>query len=256
MLNAKSPSRTQFLHSPRAYSPAESVSANRSSQAQRPRNHVLQALPVNDWERLAPQMRHALLIGGQSLHRAGQATERVYFPNAGLVSLVAESDGASVEVAAVGRNGMIGALSDLSSKSAFASAVVGIPGNALWLPAGVVYEEFQRGGALRDIMLRHTAALLAETARSALCNRLHSVEERLSRWLLSVGDYTDCETIDVTHENIARLLGTRRSGVTVALGAFAESGLIDTSRGHVTILAKSLLQDRACSCYRKTAATA
>lgn len=216
----------------------------------RPRNRFLGALPVSDWERIAPQLRHALLIAGQTIQTAGAPVERVYFPNAGMISIIAEASGAAIEVGAVGRESLLGAIPDIEAGAAFARATVQIPGNALWLPPAVLYEEFRRGGAMQELLIRHMGALWQQAARIALCNRLHSVDERLSRWLLCVRDRTDSESVSVTHDSIAKLLGTRRSGVTVALGAFADAGLLDTSRGNITVLDSPGLEARTCECYR------
>lgn len=215
----------------------------------RPRNRFLAALPVSDWERIAPQLRHTLLISGQTIQAAGAPVERVFFPNAGMISLIAEASGAAIEVGAVGRESLLGAISDIENGAAFARATVQIPGNALWLPPSVLHEEFRRGGAVQELLIRHAGSLWQQAARIALCNRLHSVEERLSRWLLGVRDRTDSESVSVTHDAIAKLLGTRRSGVTVALGAFAEAGLVDTSRGNITVLDSPGLEAHTCECY-------
>lgn len=220
-----------------------------SAFSSRPRNHVLAALPVPDWERIAPQLRHTLLIVGQTVQTAGAPVQRVYFPNAGLISLIVESVGAAIEVGSVGRQSLLGAISDIESGAAVMRATVQIPGNALWISADALLQEFRLGGAIQSVMLRHSGALWQQASRLALCNRLHSVEGRLARWLLEVRDRTDSESVSVTHDTISRLLGTRRSGITVALGDLAEGGLIDTSRGEITILDSTKLEACACDCY-------
>jgi CRP-like cAMP-binding protein len=144
---------------------------------------------------------------------------------------------------------LLGAISDIESGAAVMRATVQIPGNALWIAADALLQEFRLGGAIQSLMLRHSGALWRQASRLALCNRLHSVEERLARWLLEVRDRTDSESVSVTHDTISKLLGTRRSGITVALGDLA-AGLIDTSRGEVTILDSPKLEACACDCYR------
>ncbi|HEX8551927.1 MAG TPA: Crp/Fnr family transcriptional regulator [Abditibacteriaceae bacterium] len=229
------------------------VAPSAAAGAGRPRNSVLRFLPEADWQRIMPLLRHSMLEPGQMLQRAHTPIERIYFPNAGLVSLLTEVAKSTVETIAIGRNGFIGSLSDIVAGEAIASAEVQIAGNALWLSVDDIRAEFEHGEAFSRVLLLNDAMLLSDTSRAVLCNRLHSVEERLSRWLLSARDYTDSETIAVTHENIARLLGTRRSGITVALGVFAAANLIDTSRGHVVILDSSGLEKRACPCYQAPA---
>jgi CRP-like cAMP-binding protein len=245
----------EALPVPAAMQPGFPAQRPNPAFSSRPRNRVLAALPVSDWERIAPQLRHTLLISGQTVQADNMPVERIYFPNAGVISLIAVASGAAIEVGAIGRESMLGAISDIESGKAFTRAVVQIPGNALWLPPAVLHEEFRRGGVIQSLLVRHNGTLWQQAARMALCNRLHSVEERLSRWLLGVRDRTDSETISVTHDAIAKLLGTRRSGVTVALGAFAEEGLIDTSRGTITLLDSTRLEARACECYRLLAAS-
>jgi len=216
----------------------------------RPRSWALQSLPGDVWRRLEPQAQRTLLFQGQILHEAEAAVDRVYFPNSGMVSLVLGSpSGEQVEVAMAGREGAVGALEMLSGLSATETAVVQVPGTALWLPASVVRDEFARVGAFHHWMLRFWSSLMAQKSQAALCNRLHSVEERLCRWLLGLRDRVESDEIEITHGSIAQMLGARRSGVTVALGALGAKGLLDTGRGHILLLDIEGLRANSCPCH-------
>lgn len=224
-------------------------SSNGSAQL-RPRSWALQGLPGDVWRRLEPQAHRTLLFQGQVLHEAGAPVDRVYFPNSGMVSLVLSSpSGEQVEVAMAGREGAVGALEMLSDTVASETAVVQVPGTALWLPSSVVHDEFRRGGAFHNWMLRFWSSLMAQKSQAALCNRLHSVEERLCRWLLGLRDRVESDEIEITHGSIAQMLGARRSGVTVALGALGAQGLLDTGRGHILLLDIEGLRANSCSCH-------
>jgi CRP-like cAMP-binding protein len=210
----------------------------------------LASLPVDVWLRISPHIRHALLIPGQSLHGPGESVERVYFPNSGLVSLVMDSrDGSQVEVGVIGREGIVGALPALCGQATLGHAMVQIAGNACWIPATALREEFRRGGSLQDWLMRYIQVMTAQASQCALCNRLHTVEERLCRWLLMVRDRIGNDEIDITHEFIAHMLGARRSGVTVALGVLQQAGLIDLTRAHIMILNGEGLESNTCECY-------
>ncbi|MDF2439846.1 MAG: hypothetical protein JWN98_830 [Abditibacteriota bacterium] len=232
------------------------TAASRSVQPQtaqnetRPRNRLLATLSAEEWERLSPYVGRTLLIEGQNLYHAGQAIERIYFPNTGLVSMVVNArDGSQVEVGVAGREGLAGDLSLLTGSNAMLRAIVQTAGTACWLPATVVREEFRRGGSFQQHLLQYFQVLTAQSAQCALCNRLHTVEERLSRWLLVIRDRLETDEIDITHEFIAHMLGTRRSGVTVALGVLQQAGLIDITRGHIAIRDVRKLAGSACECY-------
>jgi CRP-like cAMP-binding protein len=220
------------------------------STPQRPRNLLLAALPRPTWTRLAPLVRHALLIPGQPLPEADSPTGRVYFPNSGLVSLtMASREGMQVEVGMIGREGTTGTVEMLFGSAPRPWALVQIAGNACWLPLSDLRAAFNSDADLRSWLVRYWATLGAQTAQNSLCNRLHSVEERLARWLLLARDRIGCDEIEITHEFIAHILGARRSGVTVALGALQQAGLIDCARGRITIRHAGQLASSSCECY-------
>jgi CRP-like cAMP-binding protein len=234
--------------------PGDDYGANGSRKEEmgpsRPRNLMLAALPRAVWERLAPHVRHALLIPGQALVEADSLAGRVYFPNSGLISLAMTSaDGAQVEIGMIGREGTTGTLDTLMGSAPTARALVQIAGNACWLPLATLRSEFNSDADLRFWLLRYWEVLGVQTAQSALCNRLHTVEERLARWLLLVRDRIASDEIEITHEFIAHTLGARRSGVTVALGTLQQAGLIDCTRGKITVLNAEQLAASSCECY-------
>lgn len=230
--------------------PARGLMPGATQSEARPRNRLMAALTGEEWERLSPYLGRTLLIEGQNLFHGGQAIERVYFPNTGLVSMVVNArDGSQVEVGVAGREGLVGDMSLLSGGTTLLRGIVQAAGTACWLPVAVVREEFRRGGPFQQHLLESLQVLTAQAAQCALCNRLHTVEERLSRWLMVISDRLETDEIDITHEFIAQMLGTRRSGVTVALGVLQQAGLIDITRGHITICDTQQLSGSACECY-------
>jgi len=214
------------------------------------RNRILSALPSDVLERLAPHMRRILLHQGDTLQEAGAMIERVYFVEKGLTSLLVEArDGFEVEASVIGAEGMVGATCVLNDQPAFHRTVVQIPGSAYMLPISVLCEELARHGALENTLHTYLRLMLSQVSQSVLCNRIHTVEERLSRWLLIVRDSVGSDEFDLTHEFIARMLGVRRSGVTIAMGILQQSGLIESTRGHVSILDGEKIESSACECY-------
>lgn len=227
-----------------------STGVSKSTTLARPRNHIIAALPQDTWSRIVPHIGHALLIQGRPIHENYKPVEQVYFPNGGLVSLVVDSSGgARVEAGVIGREGAVGIFEALNETPPTQRGVVQIAGTACWLPASVFRTEFRRGGEFQELILRYLQAMNAQATQCVLCNRLHSVEERLARWLLMTHDRLASEEIPVTHEAIAQLLGTRRSSITVALGEFEAQGLVRCARGRLEILDTECLGEAACECY-------
>jgi CRP-like cAMP-binding protein len=226
-----------------------------TAQAARPRNRILATLPGDIWLRLAPHLGHQLLIQGRPVVEPGKTVDRVYFPNSGLISLVLDSKvGARVETGLVGREGLLGLPEALNNTPSMTRFMVQIAGTACWLPAPLVRAEFRRGGEFQDWLLRYMQWQTAQAVQCALCNRLHSVEERLARWLLCVCDRLGQDEVSVTHEAIAHMLGTRRSSVTVALGNFEQAGVLHCARGRLEVLDVEALKNTSCECH--TALTA
>ena len=213
-------------------------------------NHVLAGLPEDECTRMAPLLKPVLTHLGDSLWEVGQATEWVFFPKQGVISLVLTSAaGVDVEVGMVGREGIVGSVEVLGQGRALIRAQVQMAGSGWRMDANAFRAEFARGGTLQSVVLSFHAALAFQSAQSALCNRLHTVEQRLARWLLMASDRAGTREMQLTHEFIATMLGTRRAGVTVAAGMLREAGLISYSRGLVSILNWAGMEKTACECY-------
>jgi CRP-like cAMP-binding protein len=213
-------------------------------------NRILNALPVEEYQRLAPQLEFINTTHGQILYQTNQTIDYVYFPDKMMISLVSQmSDGGSVEVGVVGFEGMAGLPFVLGVERSPHETMVQIHDGAARMPAHLFKEEFKRGGVLQDVLLRYTQSLLLLTAQVAACNRAHAVEERLARWLLMSHDRCVCEDLPLTHEFLSMMLGTRRAGVTTAALALQAEGLIHYTRGHIQITSREGLESYACECY-------
>lgn len=216
----------------------------------RPRNQVLANLPIEVWGRVAPHLNQTLLIPGKVLIHEGKKVERVYFPNCGMLSLVmCGRSGERVESGLSGRESMAGGFEAIDDTPSVTRATVQIAGTACWMPAEAFRTEFSWAGAVQEHLLRFFQWQCAQATQYSLCNRFHCVEERLSRWLLRACDYVENSEIFITHEAIAQMLGTRRSGVTVALSALETSGIVTCGRGRIVVLDRAALEARACECY-------
>jgi CRP-like cAMP-binding protein len=196
-------------------------------------------------------MQNVSLPLGHVLYDSGGPLEHVYFPNTSVVScLYTMHDGSTAEMALVGNDGVVGVTSFLGGAAPPHRAVAQIAGDALKIPAASIRTEFARNGSLRDVLLRYTQALIVQISQTAVCNRLHSVEQRLCRWLLLCHDRVNSAEIIMTQEYIANMLGGRRESVTVAAGHLQDMGLIHYSRGHITIVDRRALELTVCECYR------
>jgi CRP-like cAMP-binding protein len=213
-------------------------------------NRILNALSRDEYEHLAAYLEPVNLAPAEVLYHPEQPITHVHFPNRGTVSLVTTfEDGGGVEVGMVGNEGMFGVSVFLGSISTPLEAVVQLPGDGLRMRANVLKKEFQKGGQLQDLLLRYTQAFITQVAMTAACNRIHTVEERLVRWLLMCRDRSHSENLELTHEFIATMLGTRRAGITEAAGLLQSRGLIKYYRGHITILDREGLEAASCECY-------
>jgi len=213
-------------------------------------NHLLEALPLEDYERLLPDLEPVPLPLGWTVHGAGDRENYLYFLTEGIVSRFYVTDkGASAEFAVTGSEGAIGVASFLGGESTPSQAVVLSAGYAYRLGADLLKNEFEHGGPLQHLLLRYTQALITQMAQTAVCNRHHSVDQQLCRWLLLSLDRLPSNKIAMTHELIANMLGVRREGVTEAAGHLQEAGLIHYSRGHITVLDRPKLEARVCECY-------
>jgi CRP-like cAMP-binding protein len=213
-------------------------------------NHLLNALPAEDFERLVPNLKLVQLTLGEVLYESGGRQRRVFFPTDAIVSLLYMLvNGASAEIAVVGNEGIIGVSIFMGGETTPSRAVVQSAGYAYQLSSRIVKEEFTRGGAMQYRLLRYTQALLTQMAQTAVCNRHHSLDQQLCRWLLLSLDRLNCDELIMTQELIANMLGVRREGVTEAAGNLQTAGLIEYRRGHITVLDRAGLEMRTCECY-------
>ncbi|HEY4046185.1 MAG TPA: Crp/Fnr family transcriptional regulator [Acidobacteriaceae bacterium] len=214
-------------------------------------NHLLGFFSSEELARLRPSMQQASFSLGDVLHEAGGRVDYLYFPTTCVVSwLCTTQEGSTAEIALVGNDGIIGLSVLLGAGTAAHRAVVQIGGNALKVPARVLQAEFARAGPLQRTLLRYTQGLITQIAQTAVCNRLHSVEQRLCRWLLLCHDRVNRSEILMTQEYLANMLGGRRESVTVAAGRLQDAGLIHYSRGHIKILDRGGLEEIVCECYQ------
>ena len=213
-------------------------------------NHLIAALPPAEYDRLAPHLELVPLLLGDVLYEPAEELKHAYFPTTAIVSLhyVTES-GASAETAGVGNEGMVGISLFMGGDTTPSSAVVQTAGHGYRLEARRLKEEFKRGGVMQHLMLRYTQALITQVTQTAVCNRHHSVEQQLCRWLLLTLDRVSSRELVMTQELVASMLGVRREGVTEAAGKLKNAGLISYRRGHISVLARDGLETRVCECY-------
>lgn len=214
-------------------------------------NQILRALPQADLEHLSRSLQRLPLQQKQVLHEPGAPIEHVHFVEEGLASvLTTMGEGEAVEVRMAGREGLTGFSYVLGAHSLRQQIIVQVPGSALRMSASVFKSEFDRSEALRRTVLRYVSIALSMTAQTAACNTLHLIEQRCARWLLNASDRIGSNTMPMTHEFLALLLGVRRPGVTAVAGKLQGSGLIRYHRGRLTILDREGLERSACECYR------
>ncbi len=213
-------------------------------------NHLLAALPAAELARLSPHLELVPMLLGDILYEPGSQMQHAYFPTTAIVSLhyVMES-GASAETAGVGNEGVVGISLFMGGDTTPSSAVVQTAGHAYRLPGRLLKQEFLRGGAVQHLLLRYTQALITQMIQTAACNRHHSVEQQLCRWLLLTLDRVPSGELVMTQELIASMLGVRREGITEAAGKLQHAGVIRYRRGHIAVLERSGLEARACECY-------
>ena len=216
-----------------------------------PINQILSALPELEYQRIAPHLKQIELNSGQILSEPGEEIYQIYFPQTAMISLVSiMMDGSTTEIGLIGNEGLVGLAAIFGGNSTTSRSIVQISGKALKVPANVILQEFHRIKKLHQLILLYTQALFTQVSQSAACNRQHNIEERLARWLLSVQDCVLHNELPLTQEFIANMLGTRRSGVTVAAGILQQAGIIRYSRGKITILNQKDLEATSCECYR------
>lgn len=213
-------------------------------------NQLLAALPAADLQPLLAHLQLVPMLLGDMLYEPGEQLQHAYFPTSSIVSLhyVMET-GASAEAAGVGNEGVVGISLFMGGNTTPSSAVVQTAGYAYRLDRRVLMQEFSRGGALQRLLLRYTQALITQMSQTAACNRHHSVEQQLSRWLLLTLDRMPSNELVMTQELLASILGVRREGITEAAGKLQHDGLIRYRRGHISVLKRAGLEKHACECY-------
>ncbi len=213
-------------------------------------NQLLAALPADDFAAIAAHLERVPLPLGHMLYEPGTQLRHAYFPTTSIVSLhyVTES-GASAETAGVGNEGVVGVSLFMGGDTTPSSAVVQTAGHAYRLDRHVLLQEFKRAGALQRLLLRYTQALMTQMAQSVVCNRYHSVEQQLCRWLLLTVDRVPARELVMTQELVASMLGVRRESVTEAAGNLQNLGYIRYRRGHIAVLDRKGLETRSCECY-------
>ena len=213
-------------------------------------NHLLAALPAAEWERWLPRLEHVDLPLGKVLYESGATLTHVYFPTTAIVSLlyVLES-GASAEIAVVGTEGIVGISLFMGGGSTPSRAVVQSAGKGIRLSSELMKKEFERAGPVMHVLLRYTQALITQMSQTAVCNRHHSLDQQLCRWLLLSMDRLQGVELVMTQELIANMLGVRREGVTEGAMKLQKAGLIRYARGHITVLDRPGLEKRTCECY-------
>jgi CRP-like cAMP-binding protein len=213
-------------------------------------NQLLAALPTAEFNRIAPHLELVAMPLGDVLYESGGQMEHVYFPTTAIVSLqYVLENGASSEIAGVGNEGVLGISLFMGGNTTPSRAIVQTAGHGYRLKTKLLMEEFNRGGVMQHLLLRYTQALITQISQTAVCNRHHSVEQQLCRWLLLTLDRLPSNDLTITQELIAGMLGVRREGITVAAGNLQLAGCIRYRRGHITVLDRSGLESRVCECY-------
>ena len=219
--------------------------------AQSPKeNRLLAAMPDADYQALLPMLERVPMPLGQAVYESGGPQGFVYFPTSSIVSLLyVLADGATAEIAVTGNDGLVGIALFMGGETTPSRAVVQSAGYGYRLRASALKTEFSLGGNLQHLLLRYTQALITQMAQTAVCNRHHALDKQLCRWLLLSLDRLDSNELKMTQELIANMLGVRREGVTEAAGKLQAAGLIEYSRGRITVLDRPKLEAQVCECY-------
>ena len=214
-------------------------------------NRLLARLPRQELERLVPHLGHVSFALGEVIYESGGRQSYIYFPTSAIISLLyLMENGSSAEMGVAGCEGLVGVALFMGGNTVPNRAVVQSAGGAFRMKTQVLQEEFARGGMFQRLLLRYTQALMTQMSQTAVCNRLHTVEQQLCRWLLLSRDRLDTDELVMTQELIANMLGVRREGVTHAAGRLQENGLISYVRGRITILDRPGLEASVCECYK------
>jgi CRP-like cAMP-binding protein len=214
-------------------------------------NRILASLPQEDFERILPHLSPVAFSLGEVVYESGAKMDHIYFPTTAIISLLyMMENGSSAEMGIAGKEGLVGVALFMGGGTMPNRAVVQSAGGAVRMRARLLQEEFARGGEFQRLLLRYTQALLTQMSQTAVCNRLHTIEQQLCRWLLLSHDRLDSDELVMTQELIANMLGVRREGVTAAAGRLQEKGLISYVRGRIRILDRPGLEAAVCECYK------
>src|SRR5947207_7710681 len=225
-----------------------SITARRNEAVE---NRLLAALPAAEYDRLLPQLQPVEFTLGEVVYEFAGQLDYLFFPTTSIVSLLyTMENGTSAEMGLTGNDGVVGIALFMGGGTMPNRAVVQSAGSALRMKARVLQDEFAMGGKFQQLLLRYTQALITQISQTAVCNRLHSVEQQLCRWLLLSHDRVKADELIMTQELIADMLGVRREGVTVAAGHLQDAGAISYVRGHIHILDRQKLEEAVCECYR------
>jgi CRP-like cAMP-binding protein len=215
------------------------------------KNRLLAALPREEYELILPHLGHVSFKLGEVVYESGVQMEHIYFPTTAVISLLyLMENGSSAEMGMAGKEGLVGVALFMGGNTMPNRAVVHSAGGAVRMRAKVLRDVFARGGTFQRLLLRYTQALLTQMSQTAVCNRLHEIEQQLCRWLLLSHDRVDSDELVMTQELIANMLGVRREGVTAAAGRLQEQGLISYVRGRIKVLDRRGLEAAACECYK------
>jgi len=215
------------------------------------KNHLLAALPAAEFVRIEPRLEGVSLKLGEVLYESGDQMTHVYFPTTAIISLLyIMENGATAEIGIAGNNGLVGIALFMGGETTSNRAIVQSGGDAVRMRARDVQDAFSLGGVFQSVLLRYTQSLMTQISQTAVCNRLHSVEQQLCRWLLINHDQLQTDKLVMTHELIANMLGVRREGVSLAAHRLQEKGLIEYVRGTITILDRKGLETEVCECYK------
>lgn len=215
------------------------------------RNRILAALPYQEFARFLPHLESVYLEKGEIVYLTGDEIQFAYFLVSGLLSFLSTTEaGSTIEVAMVGKEGLVGLPIILRNRMTPYDVTVQFAAEGFKIRAEILQEEFDRGETLHELVLRYLSMLMAQISQSSICNRFHTLEETLSRWLLTVQDRVNSDSLNLTHETISCALGVPRTAVTMAAGGLQRLGLIRYSRGKILILNRSRLEANSCECYR------
>ena len=214
-------------------------------------NHLLAALPSQAYDRLSPHLEKITFGLGEVVYESGAHMQYVYFPTTSHISLLYTMiDGSTAEMGLVGKEGVVGIALFMGGETAPNRAMVQGGGVAFRMKSKAMLDEFKRGGEFQQLLLRYTQALITQVSQTAVCNRLHSVEQHLCRWLLMTHDLAQSDELQMTHEFISNILGVRREGVTMAARRLRDMKMISYVRGHITIVSRKQLLAHVCECYQ------